>query len=394
MVLVMVWWFDVPKVAFGEDALDELELLKGDRAVIITDDVIGGLGLVDGVKEILERSGRTVSIWAGAEPDPKVSVVKKAATFLEETRADVIVAVGGGSVMDTAKAAWVIYERPDIDLIALSPFDSIGLRAKAHLCCIPTTAGTGAEATRAIVIREDETGRKFGTINPELVPDTAILDPQMVKGLPRDLTAYTGIDALTHAVEGYISIWKNPFSDGCSTQAIRMIFEWLPKSVENLGDMKAREKMLVAACLGGMSFSNSQVCLAHSLGHSLGSVLRMHHGLAVGIALPYTIEYSSHDNPETTRHLAELAHLVGVKEDGKQAALKFIDRIRELQKQVGFPMSLKEAGVTQSAFEDGLGNLTEYAMMDTSITMAPRDIAESEIQEIYRRMYEGVPVDF
>jgi len=391
----MVWWFDVPKVAFGEDALDELEQVHGERVVVITDSVVKSLGFPDRVKEILDRGERTVTIWDEAEPDPRVSVVKNAAGALEQANADLIVAVGGGSVMDTAKAAWVLYERPDIKLEALSPFDQLGLRAKARLVCIPTTAGTGSEATRAIVVREDETGRKFATINPELVADLAILDPELTRGLPKDLTAYTGMDALTHAVEGYISIWKNDFSDACSVQAVQMVFEWLPKSVDNPNDLEAREKMLVAACLAGMSFSNSQVCLAHSLGHSLGSVLRLHHGLAVGLALPLVVEFAAHDNPETAAHIAALGASVGVYEEEHEAAARaFANRIRDLQKRIGFPASMRDAGVPREKFEESLEQLVDYAMMDTSITMTPRDVEAEDIRRIYECMYAGTRVGF
>ncbi len=393
--LDMVWWFNVPKIVFGEDALSELEKIQGSRALIITDEMIQRLGLPTRVEEILKKRDWQVAIWNGAEPDPRVSVVKMAAAEMEKFGADMIVAVGGGSVMDTAKAAWVLYARPEMRLDELTPFDTLNLRNKARLVCIPTTAGTGSEATRAIVVREDETGRKFATINPELTADLAILEPTFVAGLSREMTAYTGMDALTHAVEGYISLWKNDFSDACSMRAVKMIFEWLPKSVDALDDLQAREKMLVAACLAGMSFSNSQVCIAHSLGHSLGSVLRLHHGLAVGIALPHTIEYNSHDCPNAATQYQELAELIGVREvEPESAARQFAHRIRELQRAVGFPQSLIEAGVTKKQFQDGLERLVEYTMMDSSITMTPREIQSDGIRRLYEHMFEGRPVDF
>ncbi len=391
----MVWWFTVPKIAFGEDALIELERLSGKRALIVTDRVVMGFGFVAKVEEILKNKGWDVSVWAEAEPDPKVSVVKKAAKAMTDQNTDLIVAVGGGSVMDTAKAAWVLYVKPNMKLEELTPFDTLDLRSKARLVCIPTTAGTGSEATRAIVVREDETGRKFATINPELTADVAILEPSFVKGLPKDLTAYTGLDALTHAVEAYVSLWKNDFSDGCSMKAVKMVFEWLPKSVAKLDDLEAREKMLIAADLAGMSFSNSQVCIAHSLGHSLGSVLRIQHGLAVGMALPYTIEYISRNNPTPSAQYAELAALVGIHDpDPEKTARAFAAKIRELQKAIGFPTSLKAAKVAKKDFDKGLDKLVEFAMMDSSISMTPREIQSDGIKRIYEYMFEGKPVDF
>ena len=391
----MVWWFAIPKIVFGDDALLELETVKGQKALIITDKVINELGLAEKVSNLLCDNKWETAIWDGAVPDPTVSSVKAAASALKRVGADWIIAVGGGSVMDTAKAAWVLYEKPDVQLDALTPFDILGLREKAKLICIPTTAGTGSEATKAIVIRDDETGRKFATINPELTPDIAILDPEFVVGLPKGLTAYTGMDALTHAVEGYVSVWKNDFSDGGSLQAVKMIFEWLPKSVEDLSDLEAREKMLVAACLAGMSFGNSQAALAHSLGHSMGSVLRTHHGLSVGMALPYTIEFNCTNSEEAASQYSELAVLLGINEkDNVKTSMKFSATIRELMAKIGSPTSFKEAGVSKKDFDNGLEKLVEFAMMDSSLTMNPRNTDSHEIRKIYEYMFDGKIIDF
>jgi alcohol dehydrogenase class IV len=391
----MVWWFYVPNIVFGDDALTELETISGSKAFIVTDKIINGLGFAEKVCSILTERQWEAAIWDGVESDPKVSTVKAAAEAIKRFGADWIIAVGGGSVMDTAKAAWVLYEKPDVELHALTPFDELGLRAKAKLVCIPTTAGTGSEATKAIVIREDDTGRKFATINPELTPDIAILDPEFVVGLPKDLTAYTGMDALTHAVESYVSVWKNDFSDGCTLQAVKMIFEWLPRSVEDLADLEAREKMLIAACLAGMSFGNSQAALAHSLGHSMGSVLRTHHGLSVGMALPYTIEFNCIDNEDSARQYSELAGLLGISgKDDKDTSMKFAAAIRELMKKVGSPISFKEAKIKKKDFTAALDNMVDFAMMDTSLTMNPRNTDSEEIRKLYEYMFAGKIIDF
>ncbi|TFG33844.1 iron-containing alcohol dehydrogenase [Candidatus Thorarchaeota archaeon] len=391
----MVWWFFIPKIVFGEDALSELEQVAGKKAIIVTDKVINGLGLAEKISNMLCENQWETAIWDGAEPDPKVSTVKEAAEAMRRVGADWIIAVGGGSVIDTAKAAWALYEKPDVKLDALTPFDVLGLRVKAKLICIPTTTGTGSEVTKAIVIRDDETGRKFATINPELTPDIAILDPVFVVGLPKDLTAYTGMDALTHAVEGYISVWKNDFSDGSSLQAVKMIFEWLPKSVEDLTDLEAREKMLVAACLAGMSFGNSQAALAHSLGHSMGSVLRLHHGLSVGMALPYTIEFNCRNNKECAAQYTELAGLIGIHEkDDVKTSMKFATAIRNLMAKVGSPTTFVEAGIKQVDFDKALEKMVEFAMMDSSITMNPRNIDSNEIRKMYEYMFHGKIIDF
>lgn len=297
--------------------------------------------------------------------------------------------------MDTAKAAWVLYENSEIDLTALSPFDDLGLRTKARLACVPTTAGTGSEATKAIVIRDDETGRKFATINDDLMPDLAVLDPEFVVGLPKDLTAYTGMDALTHATEAYVSVWKNDFSDGCSMKAVKIVFDWLPKSVNDLSNLEAREKMLVAACLAGMSFGNSQVALGHSLGHSMGSVLRTHHGLSVGMALPYTIEYNAMESKEACIQYSELAKVVGISgKPSKATAMKFAAAIRDLMAEIGAPRSMKEAKIKKADFNAGLEKLVEFSMMDSSITMNPRNIDSAGLKKVYQYMYAGKVIDF
>jgi alcohol dehydrogenase class IV len=391
----MVWWFLTPKIAFGEDALSEFELLKGKKAFIVTDRIISRLGHPEKICRILTDRRWSVAIWDGTESDPRISTVKQAASAMRRFNPDWIIAVGGGSAMDTAKAAWVLYENPEIDLTALSPFDDLGLRRKAKLACVPTTAGTGSEATKAIVIREDETGRKFATINDDLMPDLAVLDPDFVAGLPKDLTAYTGMDALTHATEAYVSVWKNDFSDGCSLKAVETVFEWLPKSVKDLSDIQAREKMLVAACLAGMSFGNGQVALGHSLGHSMGSVLRTHHGLSVGMALPYTIEYNAMESKEARIQYSQLANLIGIKgRTGKAKAMKFATAVRDLMREIGAPRSMKEAKIKKADFNAGLEKLVEFSMMDSSITMNPRNIDSAGIKKIYEYMYAGKVIDF
>jgi alcohol dehydrogenase class IV len=392
----MSWEFTVPpKVVFGEDSIEVLETLQGKSAFIITDEVINKLGYPDKVAKILSDNRWNIAIWDCAESDPKVSNAKDAAEAMRAFEADMIIAIGGGSVIDTAKAAWVLYERPDIDLASLNPFDELGLRKKARLICIPTTAGTGSEVTKAVVIRDDETGRKMATINTEIVPDLAILEPSFTKDLPKNLTAYTGMDALTHAVEAYVSTWKNDFSDACTLKAVPMVFEWLPKAVENPDDLEARGKMQVAANLAGMAFSNSQVALAHSLGHSMGAVLRLQHGLGVGMALPYTIEFNTNEGEEAAKNYAELSRTIGVTlKNPVRAAKKFAEMVRELMERVGSPTSFKAAGVKKKDFKANLDKLVEFSMMDAAITMNPRNFESSTLRKIYEYMYDGIPIDF
>ncbi len=390
-----MWWFDIPKVVFGEDALSEVESICGCRAFIVTDRTVYRLGIPDRIVETLSRRRWSIAVWDQVQSDPTESLVREAADAMRRFGPDWIIAVGGGSVMDTAKAAWILYEHPQMDIQAVSPLQPLDLRNRARLICVPTTTGTGSEVTKAIVIREDETGRKMGTSNRELVPDIAILDPSLTRSLPPTLTANTGMDALCHAVEAYVSQWKNPFSDACAVQAVRMVFEWLPRSVDSPDDLAARENMLVAACLAGMAFSNSQVALAHSLGHSMGPVLGLHHGLAVGLALPYTVEYNHRQDESVARQYAGLAAAVGIHGgDPHDVSLRFATRTRQLMSDVGVPTNIRAAGIPEDTFASKIQSLVEFCMADSSLTMNPRSPSEADIRRFFEYMWEGRSIDF
>ena len=245
-------------MAFGEDALEALKGIKGKKAFIVTDGVVKSLGFVEEVSKYLKEAGLEIGIFDKVEPEPSVGNVQTGAEALKRFAPDWIIGLGGGSCMDAAKAMWVLYERPDIvELGGVTPLVELGLRKKARFIAIPTTSGTGSDATWAAVITDEKTVYKMELASRELVADISIVDPKLVLGMPKKLTADTGLDALTHAIEGYVSQWRNDFSDAMAVKAIQLIFKYLQRAYEDGSDTEAREKMHNAATMAGLAFSNS-----------------------------------------------------------------------------------------------------------------------------------------
>ena len=242
-----MWYFKSPEIVFGEGALDALDELEGHCALIVTDGTLVHLGLVDKVKAHLDNAGITVHVFDAVEPDPSVQTVHKGAEVAREVEPDWIIGLGGGSPMDAAKAIWVLYERPDLEPAEINPFVHLGLCQKARLITIPTTSGTGSDVTWATVLTDTDEQRKMGLGSREMIADLAIVDPEMVVAMPPELTADTGMDALTHAVEGYTCAWHTDMTDGLCFNAARLIFKYLPLAVADGTDMEARERMHNAA---------------------------------------------------------------------------------------------------------------------------------------------------
>jgi len=388
-----MWYFVTPEVVFGQDALSRLAELKGKSAFIVTDKNIVNLGIIDKVKEQLSQAGMKATVFDEIEPDPSLQTVRKGVALMNQSGPDLVVAVGGGSVMDAAKAMRVEYERPDIKPDEINPFISdLGLGAKCKLVCVATTSGTGAEATFAVVLTDTADQRKLSLINREIVPDIAIVDPELAKAMPPGITANTGMDALTHAVEGFTCTWKNDFTDGLCIRAIQLIFQYLPKAVKDGSDMEARERMHNAACIAGIGFINSLAALAHATGHSLGAVFHTPHGRAVGLFLPYTIEFVGDAREELW---AEIAHALRLEvPKGKKAASVLAQAIRDLARTIKEPLSLKELGIPSDNLNSSMQKLIDNAMADGSLIVSARIPNEGEIEKLFRYAYEGKSIDF
>jgi alcohol dehydrogenase class IV len=387
-----VWNFVSPRIVFGEGALDVLDELQGQRALIVTDANMARIGLVDKVKTHLAKAGINVHVFDQVEPDPSVQTVLRGAEMARDVQPDWIVGLGGGSPMDAAKAIWVLYERPDIEPAAIGPVGELGLRKKARLITIPTTSGTGAEVTWAIVLTDTTERRKMGLGHREDAADIAIVDPEMAAGMPPRLTADTGLDALVHGVEGYTCSWHTDLTDGLCLQATRLVFRYLPRAVSNGQDSEARERMHNAATCAGLGFGNALASMAHAMGHCLGSAFHVPHGRAVSLFLPYTIEFFA---PQAPERFAELAAFAGFPNDGgEKGAREFAQHIRDLCRQIGNPTSVSEAGVGRKDYEEQLGKLVDDALNDTQMVTAVRAPSVEETRKLFLYAYEGQQVDF
>ena len=387
-----MWNFISPRIVFGEGALDVLDELQGQRALIITDKTMVQIGLVDKVKGHFRKAGIEVHVFDGVEPDPSVQTVQKGAEIARHVKPDWIIGLGGGSPIDAAKAVWVLYERPDIEPAAIAPVGELGLRKKARLITIPTTSGTGAEVTWAIVLTDTEEKRKMGLGHPENIADIAIVDPEMAAGMPPRLTADTGLDALVHAVEGYTCSWHTDLTDGLCLQAARLVFKYLPRAVSDGQDMEARERLHNAATCAGLGFGNAMASMAHAMGHSLGGAFHVPHGRAVALFLPYTIEFFA---PQAPERFAELAAFVGFPNAGdEKAARTLAHHIRDLCRKVGNPTSIAEVGIERKAYENQLDKLVDDALNDTQMVTAVRTPSFEETRQLFLYAYDGRPVDF
>lgn len=385
-----MWQFWSPKIVFGEESLEYLAEVSGNKAFIVTDEMMVKMGYVDRIENILKKSDKTSVVFDEVEPDPSYETVLKGKELLEQNDCDLIIGLGGGSPMDVAKAVRILYENPDVDIEDLSPMIEISFE-KTKLILIPTTSGTGAEVTPAIVLTSKGEGRKVPTTHPDFGANLAIVDPSLVMNLPKPLIAHTGMDALTHTIDAYISGWKNDFSDGLAIKALNMIFKYLPRSYSDSIDKEAKEKMHIAATIAGLAFGNSQAGLSHTLGHTIGAVFHMPHGKACGICLPYTIQYASKSVGEL---IIELARYTGIQKDDEEAINEFVDKIFNLMDEIDIPRSLKDAGIKRGDYDANLDKLMENSLMDATIGTLPRIPTDEDFHKLWECVYEGRTVDF
>jgi alcohol dehydrogenase class IV len=306
---------------------------------------------------------------------------------------DWIIGLGGGSAMDAAKSMWALYEQPELEPETISPVYPLHF-SKAKMIAIPTTAGTGSEATWIVVLTDLVQKRKLALGNRALTPSIAIVDPALTKNLPAKITADTGVDVLTHAIEGYTNNFRNDFCDGLCLKAIQLVFEYLPRAVANgREDSEARERMANAATIAGLGFGNSFAALAHAMGHSFGAYFKVPHGRTVGLFLPYTMEYNLRGG---VGRYGDIARFIGVSDscEENEAGAALVAAVRDLERAVGQPTSIAEMGIQRSDFEAALTEITPNAELDNSILATLRTPESEEIQQLYLYAYEGKSVDF
>jgi alcohol dehydrogenase class IV len=387
-----MWYFNSPLIVFGEDALSELASIEGERAFIVTDANVARLGFVDMVGQQLKAAGLEYQVFAEVEPDPSLETVRRGAQEMRRYEPDWIIGLGGGSSMDAAKAMWVLYEHPEMVPEEINPISPLTLRQKARLITIPTTSGTGAETTWAVVLTDTTDGRKLVLGSRENMADMAIVDPVFAHKLPAQITADTGMDALTHAVEGYTATWHNDFCDGLCLLAIKLILDYLRRAVADGSDREARETMHNAASIAGLGFGNSAAGLAHAMGHSVGAVFHVPHGRAVGLFLAYTIEFVGEAVAE---RYADIVRFVGISPASPQEAVPLLaSKIRDLARSIKQPLSLQEAGLNEEQFMAGLPKLIENAESDACLVLNARIPDSAELERLFRYAFEGKAIDF
>jgi alcohol dehydrogenase class IV len=390
-----MWTFSCPFVVYGDNALEYIAQIQGKKAFIVTDKNIVRLGLAKPVTDQLDAVNIKWQIFDEIEPEPSLATIKKGGMAVGKYQPDWVIGLGGGSCMDAAKAIIILLVRPDLEPDAIIASDTYNFRAKARLMAIPTTSGTGSEATWAIVLTDTENQRKIGLGTTECMPDVAILDPVMVAGTPPQITADTGMDVLTHAIEGYVSTWGTSITDGPGLISARRVFEYLPKVYKNGNDLDARKEMLNAAILGGMSFGNSMAGLGHSTGHALGAMFHLPHGRTVGLFLPYTMEYLINGSEETTAKYAEIARFCQITSGSdKECAKALVAKVRTLAKEIGQPLSVKDCGIDKEKYNESIPGLIDRALNEVMTITVTRVPGEEDLGKIFNYAYEGKNIDF
>ncbi|MEW6264556.1 MAG: iron-containing alcohol dehydrogenase [Thermodesulfobacteriota bacterium] len=376
-------YFAPTKVIFGAGSLRDLApevAALGRKAVLVTDPGLIAAGLADRVKSCL--GDLLAGVFSDVPQDSGMEVVDEGARLARSLGADVVVSLGGGSVMDTAKGMCILLTEGG----SLRDFRGMQLltRPQTPHVAVPTTAGTGSEVTAGAVILDQEQGQKILIWEYQIIPRVAVLDPELTLNLPAGLTASTGLDALTHAVECYCSQQRNPISDAAALHAVRLIVQYLPRAVNDGADLAARGQMQIAALLAGWAFSNGLLGLVHAMAHSLGAVCRLPHGLANGLLLPHVMRYNLEEVPELMADIAAALGAARPGQDSLEAGAAAVAGVEALLDEIGLPRRLQEAGVE----EDVLGPCAELAMSDGSIIYNPRLIMDSsEVLAIYRKAF-------
>ena len=390
--------FTLPRdIYHGKGCLEELKNLKGKKAFL----VVGGgsmkrQGFLDKAVHYLKDGGMEVEVFEGVEPDPSVETVMRGAEAMRKFEPDWIVSMGGGPPIDAAKATWASYEYPETtfeDLTTPSSFPE--LRQKARFAAIPSTSGTATEVTAFSVITNYQTGVKYPLADFNITPDVAIVDPDLVMGLPVKQVAYTGMDALTHAIEAYVSTLNGPFTDPLALQAIEMVLEYLPASYN--GNTHAREEMHYAQCLAGMAFSNALLGIVHSMAHKTGAAFstgHIPHGCTNAIYLPSVIQYNAKDTVAADRY-AEIARRMGLEGRSRQALINSLcAKINEFNEKLNIPKTLKEFGINEDEFKEKVDRIAELAVGDACTGSNPREIDPANMAKLLTCTYYGTEVDF
>ncbi|OIJ21317.1 bifunctional acetaldehyde-CoA/alcohol dehydrogenase [Anaerobacillus alkalidiazotrophicus] len=412
---VNMQWFKVPpKIFFYKHSTQYLAKMPNiTKALIVTDPMMVKLGYVEKLTYYLRQRPDyvQVEVFSNVEPDPSFDTVMAGAEMMANFQPDCIIALGGGSAMDAAKGMWVFYEHPDADFHGLKQkFLDIRKRVvkypklgqKAQFVAIPTTSGTGSEVTSFSVITDKANNEKYPLADYELTPDVAIIDPQFVMTVPKGVTADTGMDVLTHAIEAYVSALANDFTDGLAIKAIQLVFEYLPRAYRNGNDELAREKVHNASTIAGMAFANAFLGINHSLAHKLGAEFHIPHGRANTILMPHVIRYNAtkpkkftafpkYEHFKADVRYAEIARVLGLPAKTTEEGVEsLVQAIIKLAKELEIPMSVEACGINKKDFDAKVDVLADRAFEDQCTTANPKLPLVTELAEIYKQAYKGV----
>ncbi|MDD3413771.1 MAG: iron-containing alcohol dehydrogenase [Lachnospiraceae bacterium] len=389
--------FTLPRdIYHGKGCLSELKNLKGNRAIL----VVGGTsmkkqGFLDKAVGYLKEAGMEVELFEGVEPDPSVETVRKGADAMTKFQPDWIVSMGGGSPIDAAKAMWAFYEYPETTFEDLCiPFNFPELRTKAKFAAIPSTSGTATEVTAFSVITDYHKGIKYPLADFNITPDVAIVDPELVENLPLNQVAYTGMDALTHAIEAYVSTLHCTFTDPLAIKAIQIVNSDLLKSYG--GERASREEMHYGQCLAGMAFSNALLGIVHSMAHKTGAAFstgHITHGLANAMYLPYVIEYNSKVE-EAAKRYVDIANAMGITGTKEECMDSLCKKIRSMNDAMGIPNTLKDFGILEQEFKEKIAEIASNAVGDACTGSNPRSIEPATMEKLFTCIYYGTEVNF
>ena len=393
--------FTLPRDLYhGKGTLAELKNLKGRKAII----VVGGgsmkrFGFLEKAQGYLKEAGMEVRLFENVEPDPSVETVMKGAQAMREFEPDWIISMGGGSPIDAAKAMWAFYEYPETTFEQLCiPFNFPTLRTKAKFCAIPSTSGTATEVTAFSVITDYQKGVKYPLADFNITPDVAIVDPDLAETMPAKLTAHTGMDAMTHAIEAYVSTMHCDYTDPLALHAIKMVHQDLIKSYQ--GCMEARARMHNAQCLAGMAFSNALLGIVHSMAHKTGAAFtggHIVHGCANAMYLPKVIQYNA-KNPEAAQRYAEIAKFIDLPGGNTDELVKaLVNEINKMNKALDIPCCIKnyEGGIIdEKEFMEKLPKVAELAIGDACTGTNPRQPVQEEMEKLLKACYYGEEINF
>lgn len=380
--------FIVPRKTYhGPGSLENLKGIEGKKAVIITG---GGsmkrFGFLDKTVNLLKETGISSAVFEGVEADPSVETVMKGVDFFNRENPDLIIGLGGCSAIDAAKAMWVFYEYPEATFEEIiQPFTIKPLRNKARFVAIPSTSGTGTEATCVAVITDRNKGTKYPLVSYELTPDIAIVDGELARSMPPNVTADTGMDALSHDVEAFVAALASPYTDALALDSVRLVFENLPRAYADGNNLEARQAMHDASNLAGMAFSNAILGIVHSIAHQIGGMFGVPHGRANAILMPNVIRFNSRD----TDKYQLLARALG-----KKTVEDFALEIERLRQSVGIEDSFKSYGIDPKAWEEKLDTMVQNAMDDPCTGTNPRKPTAEEMKSIFESCFNGEVVDF